>query len=149
MVVEPPPLPHFVLTLILLLSFINRGFNLRDYCAISARKRFDVNPPTLYLPEGHKHAKEYNCIQRSHQNLVTERIPIFLAMLLVASLFKPKWAAGLGALRLVSMFAYAKGYQTGTPNKRLNPLSTLGILTEFCLLYMCAWTVYSILHHFE
>ncbi len=110
-----------------------------------ARSKYNVHPPTLYLPESNKNAKEYNCIQRAHQNIVTERVPMFLAEVFIASIFKPKAAAACGAVRLVSLFFYAAGYQTGKPEKRANPLSLVGYIADFGLLYLCATTGFKLL----
>ena len=35
---------------------------------IKARKKYDIKYPLLYAPPDHKHAKEFNCVQRAHQN---------------------------------------------------------------------------------
>ncbi len=99
-----------------------------------ARHEYGVHPPTLYLPENHKNAKEYNCVQRSHQNVVTERMPLFSVTVILGSIFRPKIAAACGAVRLVSFFAYASGYQTGKPEKRVNPLSIVGYVADLGLI---------------
>ncbi len=112
---------------------------------MKARSKYNVHPPTLYLPESHKNAKEYNCVQRSHQNIVTERVPMFFVTLFVASIFNPKLAAACGAVRLMSFFFYAVGYQTGKPEKRVNPLALTGYIADFGLLYLCATTGFRLL----
>eukprot|EP00951_Prasinocladus_malaysianus_P048417 scaffold658215_cov78-Prasinocladus_malaysianus.AAC.1 len=35
---------------------------------VSARKKYDVQYPALYAPPDHKHAAEFNSVQRAHQN---------------------------------------------------------------------------------
>ncbi len=103
---------------------------------IKARTKYGVHTPTLYLPESNKNAKEYNCIQRSHQNVVTERMPLFCATFILGSTFWPKIAAVCGAARLVAFLGYATGYQTGKPEKRMNPLSTGGYLADLGLVVL-------------
>ena len=48
-----------------------------------ARKLYKIAYPTMYAPATHKHAKEFNCVQRAHQNCL-EGLPTFLALLIVA-----------------------------------------------------------------
>mmetsp|Transcript_4589 Transcript_4589/g.5297 ORF Transcript_4589/g.5297 Transcript_4589/m.5297 type:complete len:98 (+) Transcript_4589:339-632(+) len=61
----------------------------------AARKKYGVKYPTMYAPEGHKNEKEFNCIQRAHQN-VLENYPAFLMLLLISSLNRPYYAAACG-----------------------------------------------------
>ena len=62
--------------------------------------------------------EHFNCYQRAHQNYL-EHIPHFLVLLLLSSLYMPKYAAALGALWLVGRTVYALGYYTGNPKNRL------------------------------
>lgn len=47
------------------------GFVVNLYLTINvalARKQYDVQYPALYAPPGHKYEKEFNSVQRAHQN---------------------------------------------------------------------------------
>ena len=35
---------------------------------VMARKKYDIQYPALYAPAGHKYEKEFNSVQRAHQN---------------------------------------------------------------------------------
>ncbi len=101
-----------------------------------ARHEYGVHPPTLYLPESDKNATKYNCIQRSHQNVVTERLPLFVPIYILASAFHPTKAVVFAGTRFVTFIFYARGYQTGIPKKRGNPLALLGYLVDLGLMYL-------------
>ncbi|XP_076452085.1 glutathione S-transferase 3, mitochondrial-like [Babylonia areolata] len=77
-----------------------------------ARKRFDVPYPEMYCS-----SKEFNCIQRAHQNTL-EGQGQFLMNLFIGGLQYPRLTAGVGVMYLVSRIAYALGYYTGDPDKR-------------------------------
>ncbi|GMF19170.1 unnamed protein product [Phytophthora lilii] len=49
-----------------------------------ARKQFNVPYPQMYAEKKDKHANEFNCVQRAHQN-VLENLPLFYAMLATSS----------------------------------------------------------------
>lgn len=83
-----------------------------------ARKKLGVTYPTMYLPDEHKHAKEFNCTQRAHQNCL-ENYPPFLMLLAIGSLNRPYVAAGLGLIRVLGFLVYIQGYNTGNPDKRM------------------------------
>ena len=54
-----------------------------------ARKQFNVLYPKMYSED----KEHFNCYQRAHQNYL-ENIPLFLALLLLSSLFMPLYSAG-------------------------------------------------------
>ena len=60
-----------------------------------ARRKYKIYYPTMYAPPGHKNEKEFNCIQRAHQNCL-EYFPPFLLALSVGCLKRPYIAAVLG-----------------------------------------------------
>ena len=55
-----------------------------------ARKKFNVLYPKMYSED----KEHFNCYQRAHQNYL-ENVPLFLALLLLSSLFMPLYSAGL------------------------------------------------------
>ncbi|KAK7088645.1 glutathione S-transferase 3, mitochondrial-like [Littorina saxatilis] len=80
-----------------------------------ARKRFDIPYPEMYSTTDK--GKEFNCIQRAHQNTL-EGQGTFLTLLFIGGLQYPKITAGVGMMYLASRVAYALGYYTGDPDKR-------------------------------
>ena len=57
------------------------GFALNIYLSINvamARKKYDVQYPALYAPNGHKYEKEFNSVQRAHQNTLESFSFVFL-----------------------------------------------------------------------
>lgn len=78
-----------------------------------ARKTYNVELPDMYS----KDSKEFNCIQRAHQNTL-EMSPYFLMLLLVGGLQNPRLSAAAGCVYLLGRIAYTFGYSTGDPSKR-------------------------------
>ncbi|KAL4426527.1 hypothetical protein ABPG77_008385 [Micractinium sp. CCAP 211/92] len=82
-----------------------------------ARRKYEVKYPALYAPAGHKNEKEFNCIQRAHQNSL-ENLPTLYALLLTAGVRFPISAAVAGAVALLGRIVYFNGYSTGDPKNR-------------------------------
>ena len=82
-----------------------------------ARKKYNVQYPALYAPEGHKHASEFNCVQRAHQNTL-ESYAIVMLQMCAAGLVYPITAAAFGATWCVGKVIYGYGYSTGGPQGR-------------------------------
>lgn len=78
-----------------------------------ARKTHKVEYPDMYS----KDSKEFNCIQRAHQNTL-ETYPQFLVLLLFGGLQYPRISAAAGCVYLLGRIAYNIGYSTGDPSKR-------------------------------
>merc|ERR1719500_1138339 len=89
-----------------------------------------VELPTMYSDT----EQMFNCYQRVHQNTL-ERIPLFLAILLLAGLFNSIIAAVIGAIWVAGRVIYSVGYYSGVPNNRIVG-SLMNLLTESALLIM-------------
>lgn len=83
-----------------------------------ARKTYGVEYPALYADGNSDDAIQFNCIQRSHQNML-EYLPNALASQLVMGLVFPKVAGIMGASWALARLVYAAGYSTGDPDKRI------------------------------
>merc|ERR1712001_657183 len=95
-----------------------------------ARSKYKVELPTMYSDT----EQMFNCYQRVHQNTL-ERIPLFLAILLIAGLFNSIIAAVIGAIWVAGRIIYSVGYYSGVPNNRIvGPL--MNLLADSALLIM-------------
>ena len=79
----------------------------------SARKALDVPVPNLYATPGkHKHANEFNAIQRGHQNML-EHLPALQMMAIIGSLYGERAALANivgGLFSLAGHYLYQVGY---------------------------------------
>ena len=75
--------------------------------------------PNLYVDGGSKHARAFNCVQRSHQQAF-ETLPQLLFMTAVATVAFPLTAAANIALWLLGRITWTHGYvnSAGDPAKR-------------------------------
>ncbi|XP_049775806.1 microsomal glutathione S-transferase 3-like isoform X1 [Schistocerca cancellata] len=90
----------------------------------AARKKYNIPYPTMYSKDN----DQFNCIQRAHQNTL-ENYPQFLTLLLLGGLEHPVISAAAGCVWLAGRIAYAKGYYTGNPAKRMQGgFAYLGLL---------------------
>lgn len=77
---------------------------------MKARKRLDVPYPNLYATPGvHKHAEEFNRIQRGHQNFF-EGLTNFTATALLGGIKHPITCAVSGVLFCAGSVMYSLGY---------------------------------------
>lgn len=103
-----------------------------------ARKKYGVKYPTLYADEStNKQAKEFNCVQRGHQNSL-ENEASFLSLLLIAGARYPISASVAGMLYLAGRVCYFQGYCSGEPQNRMRgaflhfgTLALLGMAARF------------------
>merc|ERR1712141_326431 len=95
-----------------------------------AREKYKVELPTMYSDT----EQMSNCYQRVHQNTL-ERIPLFLAILLLAGLFNSIIAAVIGAIWVAGRVIYSVGYYSGVPNNRIVG-SLMNLLADSALLIM-------------
>lgn len=95
-----------------------------------AEDRFSY--PKMYAEGFSKHAKQFNCIQRSHQHAL-ETYTQFVALSLVSGLLYPLVTTIAGALWVYARLQWALGYQSGEPKKRYEHWSAYGIWTSLLI----------------
>ncbi|WVR03441.1 hypothetical protein IAU60_000432 [Kwoniella sp. DSM 27419] len=114
------------------------------------RKTSGVKYPTLYASEAEAASdpkkKQFNCAQRAHANTL-EQIPYVLAMFGYLSFFHPLFASASMGIWIFGRIGYTIGYASGSPEKRINPLSLtqyIGLLGLFAgALYVSASKSYA------
>ncbi|XP_064648872.1 glutathione S-transferase 3, mitochondrial-like isoform X1 [Lineus longissimus] len=94
---------------------------------MKARKEHKIEYPALYSPTNN----DFNCVQRAHQNYL-ENQPQFLMILFLGGLQYPKISAAAGMIYLAGRVAYAIGYSSGDPKKRMR--GGFGYIGMFALL---------------
>jgi glutathione S-transferase len=82
-----------------------------------ARKAHGVEYPDLYAPPGHEKKKQFDCVQRGHQNTLENYAPV-IAMGTASGLAYPRASAILLCVWAVGRVEYIRGYATGDPAKR-------------------------------
>ena len=132
---DVPPEYGWVLISCAVLPYILSWIIAEDIMA--ARTRLEVDLPNLYaVPGVHKHATEFNRVQRGHQNYL-ETLPSHIVLTLVGGLRHPYACAMGGIFHALGSYLYAKGYadmkldikmarhQKGGPIKYVGVLTTL------------------------
>ncbi|XP_052239953.1 microsomal glutathione S-transferase 3-like isoform X2 [Dreissena polymorpha] len=80
-----------------------------------AHRKYEVPYPKMYI-EPYNHV--FNCIQRAHLNTL-EGYPTFLVFIVFGGLIYPRLNAIAGVIWVAARVAYAMGYYTGDPEKRM------------------------------
>ncbi|XP_022291643.2 glutathione S-transferase 3, mitochondrial-like [Crassostrea virginica] len=93
------------------------------YQVVKAREKFNVPYPKMYGDDD-----RFNCYQRAHQNTL-EVYPVYMGIQLLSGLYAPKISAVCGVIFILGRLAYASGYQSGDPQKRLRgTFAYIGVL---------------------
>merc|ERR1712196_748540 len=83
-----------------------------------ARKKYKVDYPALDADSSNPNAKEFNCVQRAHQNTLETWAPVSI-LCLVNGLAYPVTSARLFAIWIVGRVIYGWGYASKGPNGRM------------------------------
>ena len=108
-----------------------------------ARRECSVPYPAMYAEGSSEAAVRFNCVQRSHQNML-EYLPNVLALQMLMGLRFPITAAAMGGVWAVARLIYAAGYSTGEPAKRL-PGNAIAGIVYLALIVGCGYAGYSML----
>ena len=85
---------------------------------IMARKKYGVEYPALYAPPKHEFEKEFNSVQRAHQNTL-ESYAIVMIQMCACGLIYPITSATFGGLWVLGRFMYGFGYANFGPAGRM------------------------------
>jgi glutathione S-transferase len=109
---------------------------------VQARKKYDVQYPALYAPPDHKYAKEFNCVQRAHQNTLESWASVQVLTIVNGIVF-PVTSAICNGIWVVGRFIYIQGYGTGDPDKRMLGaiLSHVGDLPLLIMTFVSGYTL--------
>ncbi len=83
-----------------------------------ARKEYNVDYPDLYARESNEKKKEFDCVQRAHQNTL-ESYPIVMLQMVLGGMVYPVWSAIFGGIWTVSRVIYGYGYAKSGPKGRM------------------------------
>lgn len=75
--------------------------------------------PKLYAEGFSEHAKNFNCVQRGHQQAL-ETYTMYIVLSLIGGLTFPISVTAAGLIWSISRLQWAQGYATGDPSKRYN-----------------------------
>ncbi|KAK3284702.1 hypothetical protein CYMTET_7662 [Cymbomonas tetramitiformis] len=94
-----------------------------------ARRKYNVQYPTMYEIEKEDEASVFNCYQRAHQNTL-EAYPSFLALLMLGGLAYPLVSSAAGGVWIAGRVVYSLGYYSGDPSQRMKGIwHNFGLLT--------------------
>ena len=96
-------------------SFLMNGY--LTFNVAMARRQYKIEYPALYAPPDHKYEKEFNSVQRAHQNTL-ESYAIVMLQTALCGLVYPKTSALFGGIWTVGRVIYGYGYAKGGPSGR-------------------------------
>jgi uncharacterized MAPEG superfamily protein len=116
-----------------------------------ARRKFGIQPPTLYPRDSEIKTKnltdaqvsEYMCVQRVHQNNV-EFLSVYFPVMIIAMLGYPMQTAHAGAVVWIGRMATALGYWRGAEKRIIGGFFHFG---EFYTVYLAAKFAYELITH--
>ncbi|KXS21260.1 membrane-associated proteins in eicosanoid and glutathione metabolism [Gonapodya prolifera JEL478] len=108
----------------------------------AARKKYDVPLPYLYADASHgEKGRQFNCVQRGHQNTV-EKYPTYIILQVLSAFEYPLVSAGLGLLYQAGRVFYMRGYSQGDPKKR--SYGFFGYLGSLGMIVLSVKSIYTI-----
>mmetsp|Transcript_27072 Transcript_27072/g.90597 ORF Transcript_27072/g.90597 Transcript_27072/m.90597 type:complete len:127 (+) Transcript_27072:225-605(+) len=94
--------------------------------------------PTLYAPDTHPNAKEFNSAQRAHQNTLETWAPV-MCLMLASGVRAPRVAAAFGATWVAGRAIYGAGYAMKGPKGRVVGFAVATLGGQFPLMFLTAY----------
>eukprot|EP01034_Spumella_vulgaris_P026343 gene26343-32909_t len=91
--------------------------------------------PKLYAEGFSVHAKQFNCVQRGHQQAL-ETYTAYVVLSLVGGVRFPVTVTLAGLLWSIARLSWASGYATGEPSKRYDGFAARGIWSSLIMLFI-------------
>eukprot|EP01036_Dinobryon_divergens_P025414 gene25414-33960_t len=125
---------------------LGSSFVMNTYLTINvvlARKKYKVDYPLLYAPADHKHEKEFNSVQRAHQNTL-ESYAIVMLQMSLCGLVYPVISAACGGAWVVGRVIYGYGYASNGPKGRMAG-AIISHFGDFPLVVLCFKIAYDLI----
>ena len=107
---------------------------------VLARKKYKIDYPLLYAPNGHKHEKEFNSVQRAHQNTL-ESYGVVMLQMSLCGLVYPTISAVCGSIWVFGRVVYGYGYAANGPNgRRIGAM--ISYVGDISLVFLCLKIAY-------
>lgn len=90
------------------------------YRVMLARSTYEVQYPHMYAPEKHPYKRDFDSVQRAHQNTLETLWGVMTLVLIVSTGPNGAYAAPLGLVYLAGRVMYACGYEADGPEGRTN-----------------------------
>jgi uncharacterized MAPEG superfamily protein len=115
-------------------------FFLRARLFLSPSLSFSLARATRLKKQGHKNKKEFDCVQRAHQNTL-EVAPSVASSTMMVGLMHPITSAALCGIWSLGRVVYVLGYGTGNPaNRRTGGLiAHLGDIPLFVMTFVVGY----------